>query len=321
MSLEDGAKTIVDQCLNISEGEKVVVVNDGNDPDLIDSLMSVLEQRTDNVTYIEYPEPERQGMEPPESVAVALKNSDVFIAPTLKSISHTNARRDACKNGARGATLPTINKQIWNSALQADYDRVTEITGQAIESFNGVSEVRVETSKGTKLEFEVDSGLAHPDKGIAHESGDFVNLPGGEFYTGPLDANGRLVLEHMPFGTEEDVGTTLVIEGGRVVDVEDAPANSDVREAVENVENADNIAEFGFGTNPEAFVIDNPLQDEKVLGTIHVAIGDNAFCFPDGHEKKRESDIHWDFTCDNPTVYFDGEKVLDNGEPVFLDDQ
>jgi leucyl aminopeptidase (aminopeptidase T) len=319
MSLRDGAETIIDQCLNVKTDEKVVLVNDGNDEDLIEVLKEVILERAE-LEFHEYPQPDVQGAEPPEDVAEAMRKSDVFIAPTVKSLSHTQARIKANEAGARGVTLPGINKEIWNTALQADYNRVKEITEEALEAAEGVTEVRIKTEKGTDLTMKVNPDFVHPDTGIVHEDGEMSNLPAGEIYTGPLDAEGVLVLEENSFGSEKDEGDELVIENAEVKEIRNAPENSRIVEKTEEVEGGRNIAEFGFGTNPEAEYIGKTLQDEKILGTVHIALGDNCFCFPDGHERQTESDIHWDFVLQNPTVWFDGEKVLEKGEPVFLDD-
>ena len=135
MSLEDGAETIVDQCMKIDEGEKVLVLNDGNDQDLIDAILDVLREEQVDFRLEEYPEPENHGEEPPEEVAEMMKEMDAVIAPTLKSISHTEARRDACESNVRVATLPGITKEIWNQSLQADYSRVKELSDRLTNSW------------------------------------------------------------------------------------------------------------------------------------------------------------------------------------------
>jgi len=93
-------------------------------------------------------------------------------------------------------------------------------------------------------------------------------------------------------------------------------SNSELSEAFKKIEGARNLAEFGFGTNPEAKLIGNVLQDEKVLGTVHIAFGDNTSYVSDSNSNK--CSIHWDTISESPTVWFDGKKVLDNGEPLFL---
>lgn len=314
MSLESGAKTIVEQCLEINSGEEVVVVNDGNDQDLIDVLLSVLDENGSEYEYLEYEEPDNHGEEPPERIAEALKESDVFIAPTKKSISHTQARVKACESGARGVTLPGITKEIWNTSLQADYSQVKELSEKVYRKLKNTDKVRIETPSGTDLTFEVDMDYFHKDTGIIREPGEFGNLPAGEADGATVNAEGRLVIDHMPFiQNSEDV--TVEIKDNKVVAIEGE--STGLQEAFSGIDGAKNIAEFGFGTNPEAKLIGNILQDEKVLGTVHIAFGDNSSYIPEGDERKVECDIHWDTVCKNPTVWFDDEKVLDKGESKF----
>ena len=319
MSLREGAETIVDQCLKIQDDESVVVVNDSNNQELIDAILDRLDEKGIKYEYMQYEEPETAGTEPPEEVATRMKESDVFIAPTVKSISHTKARFEALESGSRGVTLPGINREVWNAALQADFERVKEITEKAMEKTREISKVRIETPKGTDLQLKVDAKNFDPDTGMVLEEGGFSNLPAGEIFTGPLNAEGKIVIEENVFGVKEDKGDIFKVENGELKEIEEAPENSRIKEKVEKVENARNIAEFGLGTNPEAYFSRNLIQDEKILGTVHIALGDNSFCFPDGHEKEVESEIHWDFVLKNPTVWFDDERVLDEGEPVFLD--
>ena len=312
--LIEGAETIVHECLKIQKDEKVVIVNDGNDQDLLDALIKVAEEASNDVTYEEYPEPETSGTEPPEEVAELLKQSDVFIAPTLKSISHTNARKEALKHGARGATLPTINKEIWKGGLQADYQKVQEITDKIHSEYNG-EKVRIKTPSGTDLEFDIGESL-EKDTGIVHESGKFSNLPAGEIHTGVQNCNGILVTDHFQFAEE---GLEIVIEDSKVKDIRNTDGDSKLDKVLEETPCALNIAEFGFGTNPEATIIGNVLQDEKVLGTVHIALGDNSHYFSEGQERYNECSIHWDSVCAEPTVWFGDKKVLDQGKPIFLD--
>ncbi len=318
MSLREGAETIINQCLKIDSSESVVVVNDNNDKELIDSLLEVLEDNGIQHRYIEYEEPEIQGTEPPQKVAKALKDSDVFIAPTVKSLSHTRAVQKACEAGARGATLPTINKEIWLNGLQADYSRVKEITDAVYDLLADVDEVTIEGPRSTDLRFKVEYDSFITDPGILTEPGKFVNLPSGEVHGGVVDMNGTLVIQHMKPYAPESEGSKVEIRDSQVVAVESDRDNR-FEQTLEQVDGARNIAEFGFGTNPEAEIIGKPLQDEKVLGTIHIAFGDNAHYFPEGHRRRVHSDIHWDSVLESPTVYFDDRKMLDAGEPVFIE--
>ncbi len=316
MALQAGAETIVDQCLNIQDDEHVVVVDDGNDPDLLETLLDAVQRVAGSHDRLEYMEPEHHGMEPPQHVADAMREADVFIAPTTKSISHTRARVKACESGARGATLPGITKQIWNTSLQADYTAVKQISERVYERLAETDTVRITTPSGTDLSFDVNIDYFHTDTGIIHEPGAFGNLPAGEADGGVVNANGTLVVDHFPFAP---AGTVIEIRESEAVAVQHPESKeSELSEAFDAIAGARNVAEFGFGTNPEASLIGNVLQDEKVLGTVHVAFGDNTSYIPDGDSRQVACDIHWDTVCEDATVLFDEEKLLDHGEPVFL---
>ncbi|MFB6181036.1 MAG: aminopeptidase, partial [Candidatus Nanohalobium sp.] len=265
---------------------------------------------------MEYEEPESHGSEPPENVAEAMKTVDVVIAPTNKSISHTKAREEACEVGTVVASMPLVNKEIWKTSLQTDYSRVKKITEKAYALIEDTSRIRVETPSGTELEFEVDLRTYDQDTGIIGSKGELGNLPAGETDGFPVGINGELVIDHLPFAPE---GTKVEIKDGEVTAIKhpEGVNSSELAEAFDEKPCSRRIAEFGFGTNPEATLIGVPIQDEKVLGTVHFAFGDNTFYV--GEERANPCGIHWDSVCESPTVWFDDEKVLDEGEPVFLD--
>lgn len=316
MNLRAGAETVVNQYLDVQEDEKVLVLNDGNDQDLIDSLLEVLEERDIENRLIEYETPESSGEEPPAEVADAMKEFDVVIAPTQKSISHTKAREQANAAGTRVATMPTVNKEIWDTSLQADYSEVRRITEKVYELLKDTSEIRVVTPSGTDLRFKVDIDTYDLDTGVIKQEGSFGNLPAGEPSGFPEGIEGTLVIDHFPFSPS---AKKVEIREGKVVALENEGDNSRLEEAFERHPCARKMAEFGFGTNPEATLIGNVLQDEKVLGTVHFAFGDNTHYVGEDNERSNPCDIHWDTVCESPTVWFDELKVLDEGEPVFLD--
>lgn len=315
--LQPGAETIVNQCLRVEHDEHVVIPDDGNDQDLVDAILASVADTAGAYDHITYDEPATHGEEPPDRVAEAMRESDVFIAPTSKSISHTDARREACEAGARGATLPGITKEIWETSLQADYTRVKEITDEVFDLLSAAETIHITTPSGTDLTLEYDIDHFHKDTGLIRKPGDFGNLPAGEADGGISDAQGTLVIDHFPFAP---AGTQVTIEDRRIVAV-DHPGSqtSDLAEAVEDVDGAESVAEFGFGTNPSATLIGNVLQDEKVLGTVHVAFGDNSSYLTPEEPQYTNCEIHWDTVCESPTVYFGDELVLDEGEPTFLD--
>ncbi|WP_347722428.1 hypothetical protein [Candidatus Nanohalococcus occultus] len=174
----------------------------------------------------------------------------------------------------------------------------------------------METSTGTDLKIDVDIDYFEVDTGMIHESGEFGNLPAGEADGASLNARGTLVIDHFPI-VDGSEGAKIRIEDNEVVEIE---GGEEFREALFSTDGGRNVAEFGFGTNEEATLIGNILQDEKVLGTVHIAFGDNSSYVPKGDDNRVNCPLHWDVICEKPTVRFDDQLILDQGEPVFLKD-
>lgn len=72
-----------------------------------------------------------------------------------------------------------------------------------------------------------------------------------------------------------------------------------------------NVAELGIGTNDRARITGNVLEDEKAIGTAHIAFGDNKSM---GGTVRVAS--HLDGVILSPTVLIDGKPVLEGGELV-----
>ena len=142
------------------------------------------------------------------------------------------------------------------------------------------------------------------------------NLPGGEVFTAPLEdsVNGEVFfdLPAIRYG-KEVTGIRLKFEKGEIVDYS-ATKNEDLLRAMINTdEGSRRLGELGIGTNRgiNRFT-KNILFDEKMAGTIHLAIG-NAYKECGG---TNQSAIHWDMikTMKPGKILLDGENIQENGK-------
>ncbi len=239
------------------------------------------------------------------------KNNAVncVIALSNYSTSHTRFRDFLTKVcGCRYASMPLFDISMLEGAMNIDWKALAKRTLGIAKVINKAEFIRVKTSNGTYISFSKKGRRARSDTGILTRQGSFGNLPAGEAFVAPLEgtANGKLVMEWGPTRQLESP-MILTVKDGYVTDVsgEDEYAEYLNIRLSERKENG-NIAELGIGTNDAAKRPDNILESEKILGTVHLALGDNSSF--GGNVK---TPFHQDFVFFKPTVtliYKDGSR-------------
>jgi leucyl aminopeptidase (aminopeptidase T) len=233
--------------------------------------------------------------------------AQVVIALANNSTSHTNFRKLACAAGTRFASLPHFDPAMFFSSMQVDWQALVTRTERLAAAVNTAIALEATTPDGTSLRFSSVGRVAEGDTGILTAAGSFGNLPAGEVYLAPVEGSteGVMVITHAP---TRPLATPLklVIRGGEVVEIIGDEPYRDKLEAkfVESRLNR-NIAELGIGTNDRATRPDNVLEAEKILGTIHVALGDNS-----GFGGTVSTPFHEDYVLFRPTLI----AVTQNGD-------
>ncbi len=296
------------ECYGVKSGESVLIVADTSTSlSICKSLFEAARNLGCEVMIMTMFPRTRHGEEPPPAVAEAMKNADVVVAPTTFSLTHTQARINACKAGARIASMPGITERMMTEGgITADCSGINDIAIVLNERLKNVRRVRVITESGTDIVFDLDGCEWKMDTGMCHESGCSSNLPAGELYIAPKDANGIFVVD----GSMSGFG---LLDSPLEFTVRDRYVTGIRGELAEKMnamlgrvgKKGRNIAEFGIGINPEARLIGNVLEDEKVGGTVHIALGDNSTFGGDV-----VAGIHLDGIITKPRLFADGEEFI-----------
>jgi leucyl aminopeptidase (aminopeptidase T) len=288
--------------------EKVLIVADTLTPPSINkSLFEAAKNLGCEVILLTMLPRTRHGEEIPLPVAEAMKNSDVVIAPTTFSLTHTQAKINACKAGARVASMPGITeKMMAQGGMTADYNKINELAIELNKKFENTKKIKVITDSGTDITFDLEGCKWHMDTGICLEPGCSSNLPAGELYIAPKDASGVFVVDGSMSGFGLlDSPLKFTVNNRYVTDIRGKNARK-LNLILDKVGiRARNIAEFGIGINPEAKLIGNVLEDEKVAGTVHIALGDNSTFGGDVI-----AGIHLDGIIKKPELFVDGERFI-----------
>jgi leucyl aminopeptidase (aminopeptidase T) len=309
--LERAVETVVGPCLGVKPGEDVVIVVDRTTERLGAALRgAAADAGAEAVTTVMEPR-DVDGQEPPAAVAAALAAARVFIAPTLRSLSHTRARKAASDSGARGATLPGVTEDMLARLMACDFPTMAARSRRVAELLTAAGEAHVTCPRGTDLTLDLSGREGIADDGDLSADGAFGNLPCGEGFISPLAGEGTILAATLATLGLPEEHVRLTVEDGRLAE---AAGEWGARwTALMDGAGAQgrNLAELGVGTNERATLTGNILEDEKMLGTVHVAFGASA-----GIGGTVSVPVHLDCLIEGATLDVGGTRVLDAGRFV-----
>lgn len=313
-SLNSSARAVLLKCMGLKKSEKCLVVADSERKAIGKAFLEEAGKIARRAEIEIIPVGKVNGEEPPKRVAEKMAESDVIIIPTTKSLSWTRARAKASAHGARIASMPSITEKIMRECICIDYNLLKKVTSSLAARLKGSGLLRITSPKGTDISLSVRGRKwLGNDAGIYCAKGSWGNLPAGEVFTSPVleSVSGILVVDasmagigrlKKPIRIEIRKGYAARISGGKEA--------AKFRKMLESVKdrNAFAVAEVGIGTNSRAKVIGTVLEDEKAMGTAHIAFGNSR-----GLGGKVDVRIHVDGVFVKPTVYADGEKIIKEG--------
>jgi leucyl aminopeptidase (aminopeptidase T) len=309
--LQSAVSTVVRRCLGVHAGEEVVVVVDRATRTIGEALRDEAAAAGADAVLTIMDERATDGTEPPASVAAAMAGCDVFIAPTSRSLSHTNARKRATDGGARGATMPGVTEDMLARVMSVDLDAMGARSKAVAALLDAGTRAHVTCPRGTDLRLAIDGRAGISDDGKLTERGAFGNLPCGEAFIAPGYGEGTVVATSLaPLGLSSEPATLTVAEG-RIVAADGGLGPQFIDLLLAHGRLGTNLAELGVGTNDRAQLTGNVLEDEKILGTVHVAFGASA-----GIGGTVSVPIHLDVVVLDASLEVDGRPVLAAGRYV-----
>jgi aminopeptidase len=222
-----------------------------------------------------------------------------------------------------GCDVGFFRKVFFDSIRQTFSGPVRKLCARYARALRGSREIQIR-SPDTHLRFRITGRPILVDDGFLSDEdirkGDVgVNIPAGEVFVAPLEcsADGTIAFDKVAIpGFGRVVGARLVFKHGRVVSIRARKGADRFKKFLRaNTGDKDRIAEFGIGTNPGArYTGGSIIIDEKIFGTIHIAIGNNRGAY---HGRNRAS-CHLDMIKDmsEGEVIADGTVIMKDGKPV-----
>jgi len=218
--------------------------------------------------------------------------------------------------------MPGITEEMMLRSVNVDFGKMKSTADLLVRKLKNAVQLHITTEDGTDILLGIKDRIFSEDIGVTE--GEMCNIPCGEIYCAPLETevNGMVVFN----ASIGDIGLLIhplkvYVNQGRITKFE-----SDDEELVKRIikltnvdDDARVIGELGIGVNPGASIMGNMLEDEKAIGTAHIAFGNNAD-FPGGGNNN--SKIHRDYLFYRPTIeakFADGtKKIIMNSGKILL---
>lgn len=331
------ARNVLKYVLEAEEGERMLLIGDDVNADVIDAFTAggadlglwVRQIKLDTKKGF------RKQMPPHLREAVlggGTGRPDIFINMLRGIAEETPFRIELIKLETRGRKsrlghCPGITIDMLTDGALAltaeEHKEMQNFVRKALTRLLDVSEVRIVTPEGTDLRFSVKGRDFFTDTFMDWETMRWMNLPTGEIMVGPVEnsLNGILVCDMAIGGVgllEEPVRITAKDGKAAKVEGDDTKVLSKIKTALSTDYWSSFVGELGIGVNRKARAVEEFLETEKIFGTVHIAFGNNID-YPGG---KNTSANHMDFLMSKPSVtitYESGEdiEIIKNGE--FLD--
>lgn len=215
-----------------------------------------------------------------------------------------------------GMTTEAFSELLLSAVLQ-DWKALGERMRRWCDRFDAAREVRITGAGGTDLRLSLEGRQGAVSEG-------YHNLPDGEFFFAPVEDSAEGVIVFGEFPAESDgtliEGIRLAFRAGEVVDASADRGEEALHAALATDEGAKRIGELGIGCNEGITTyLRNTLFDEKIAGTVHLALG-ASYTRVGG---RNTSAMHWDIVKDlrpgaggaypGGTIELDGEVVQRDG--------
>lgn len=227
------------------------------------------------------------------------KIKDFHLVIAMTEFSATASLASLCNKKdtiTRCASMPGVEKRMEKTSFQADYIRVKKYAMKLKKLLDDATSARIAFSTKDTLNIDLRNRVAGADTGECQKKGQTINFPSGEGFIAPyegfvdeIDLFGESKTEGvLPLYIDDEI-IRCTVKYNRIDNVitQSSKANK-FNDFLSENKTRRNIAELGIGCNPNAVVIGNILEDEKVPG-LHIAYGMSSHI-----GGKIKSDLHQD---------------------------
>jgi len=307
--MQQAALKLLKRNVRLKRGERVTLVTDRENCMIFIALSAAARQLGGDVIEV-YLSSNRMHSAPIPIAKDIFAKSDVIVAPTRISITHSPETYLARKKGARVVSMPDVTESMFLRAMKADNSKIRGIHKKLMRSLTKIKQIRITSPSGT--DFLIDAKgrtlVFQGDDGDISAKGEMSNIPFGEVYTYMGLGDGCLAIDSWGRYITKSKCAKLWVKSGRIIKWNKG-AEPYIKHQLKAGPCGLLVAELGIGTNSNIKrPIGDVLNDEKIGGSVHIAFG--------GAEGLRTCAVHEDFVLLSPTLRVDGKFLIRRGKFV-----
>ena len=304
-------RTLLTTCLNLKKGESVLIAFD-KEGTFNARILSESAERL-GLVVVEFPiTKDDENERPVRELSLLMRKSDVTIfcvnQRRIVTYGHSDARITAIKKGTR---VGFLTQDVIETPSATDLKKIHSRSSRLGELLEKTNHVTMITGKKHKrvLEFAIKDRKSFPLSSILVNRGDWGALPDyAEAAISPIEdsAEGGIEIDGMIMGYGK-LKSPLVLQfsRGQLTAFKGKEFSQELRRILESKDDALRVlCELGLGANNLRREIRGEFDDKKMLGSAHIAIGDNHTI-----GGKNKSNLHIDFLVTNPRIFFDGAPI------------
>ncbi len=299
-------------CLKIKHGEKVLLLADEPLQELSRLFYEGLQPFKSSLHYLVLPAIHNHSFELPPPISAFMSHMNAILMLTSRSLSHTEARRQACREGVRILCVEGMSEEVLKRTEPWNYAKLHDKSRKIADILTIGRSIHLTAPGGTDLTMSIARMKGKADTGFAHEPGQFSNIPAGEGCIGSVQGSteGVLVID-VSFSEIGRIETPvrMTIKDGQVIRIMGGQEAEAIRTALRPFGcEGKNVAELGIGTNNDAKLSGCTNEDEKVWGAVHIGFGNNV-----SYGGKITVGCHFSGVILNPSLTIDNIMILKEG--------
>lgn len=322
-TVEQGAKTVVQNWLRIREGEKLTILTDEHCHRQAEVIKDEALKAKAEVKLLSVPTGRGHAgaILEQDPFSSAIDWSETIVGASTYSMLTARKIRDAAASGKRYLSLPLSGKDgaptLHRDFMQMPTEEAAEMAKVLLSRIRGKKRIHVTTPAGTDLHLSIEGRTAGAFTGD-FSTGDPCESSCFEVYISPREdqTHGIMVVDaSLGYIGAPQKPLAIKFLDGKIIEIENSEEGTVLKDFLGTFSDDKMLiaAEFGMGLNTCGVCNgDCYIEDESAYGTFHIGIGRNLTL---GGENDAAG--HNDLVCFHPTIWFDEELVYQDGKIVF----